>query len=108
MLTKWTPRITGAADFFDCLILDEAQSVRNDTAKRTQMLLGQRLDDINALVTWAQYAWHVTGTPMHNGPIDVYSFLRFAEVVSWDKRAFEREFFTARVGKHSIKYHPRP
>lgn len=54
-------------DFFDAIILDEAQYVKSKTSKRTKQIF--KLS--------AKYKWALTGTPLENSIEDIINIFRF-------------------------------
>jgi len=67
---------------WDVLISDEDHFAKAFTAKRTQALYGELLDDgahlqnIRALYACAKAVWPLTGTPIPHSPADMYPRLR--------------------------------
>lgn len=96
MAAKWAPHIHEACEPLDFCVFDEAHYMKNDAATRTKALLGEHSDGAGGLLQWAQHAWWLTGTPVPNDPIDIYTFLRFAQVMPLQKTAFSRRYFTSR------------
>lgn len=64
-----------AAGPYDLLVIDEAQCLKNRDAKRTQAVYGSKTQQPIA----ASKTVVLTGTPIVNRPIELYSFLRFAD-----------------------------
>ena len=97
MGAKWAPHIFEACEPLDFVIFDEAHYLKNDEAARTKALLGQHADGAGAMLQWAEVAWWLTGTPVPNDPVDIFTFLRFANVMPLTKPSFTRRYFTSRV-----------
>lgn len=96
MAAKWAPHIHEACEPLDFVVFDEAHYMKNDAATRTKALLGEHADGAGGLLQWAEHAWWLTGTPVPNDPIDIYTFLRFAHVMPLRKAEFSRRYFTSR------------
>lgn len=109
LATKWKKHFDEATEFLDFLIFDEAHYLKNTDANRTRQLLGLDASGVDGLVNWAEHAYHVTGTPMANDPIDVYTFLRFARAIDIGKDEFVEYFFEKRLttfgARHTVKPH---
>lgn len=67
---------------WDLLISDEDHFAKNYTAKRTQAIYGELVDDgahlnnLRALYACADNVWPLTGTPVPHSPADTYPRLR--------------------------------
>lgn len=96
MSAKWAPHVHEACEPLDFVIFDEAHYLKNDAATRTKALLGEHSDGAGGLLQWAQQAWWLTGTPVPNDPVDIFTFLRFAGVMPLTKPAFTRRYFVSR------------
>ena len=110
LATKWTPLFHQTAEPLDFIAFDEAHYLKNTEANRTRVLLGYEAGGVDSLVQWAEHAYHVTGTPMANDPMDVYTFLRFCGAIqNMDQASFTEHFFEVRhttYGKrHTVKPH---
>lgn len=97
MAAKWAPHIHEACEPLEFVIFDEAHYLKNDATARTKALLGEHSDGAGGLLQWAQHAWWLTGTPVPNDPIDIYTFLRFAQAMPLRKTEFSRRYFTSRA-----------
>jgi len=80
--TKWASKIREMGEILDFVVVDEGHYLKNYEAQRTKAILGdfsKRLDEehVAGVVDFARYAWILTGTPMANDPVDIYTFLRF-------------------------------
>lgn len=106
--TKWTPKFIEEGEFIDFIAFDEAHYLKNIEASRTRTLLGHEAGGDDSLVQWAEHAWHVTGTPMANDPMDIYAFLRFSKAIDMDPETFVKYFFERRVGTYSSRHSPKP
>jgi len=101
--TKWTPKFIEEGEFVDFIAFDEAHYLKNVNANRTRALLGHEASGADGMVEWAEHAWHVTGTPMANDPLDVYTFLRFAKAVDIDSYDILKYFIDVRFGTYSAR-----
>lgn len=105
LAAKWADKIEG--DLFDALVFDEAHYLKTPTANRTRQLLGTQCDGESGLARWATHVWFLTGTPMPNDPVDVWSFLRFVGGTSLTLAPFTARYFKSRMGTFSAKQTPR-
>lgn len=108
LATKWTKDVGKNAEFLDFLVFDEAHYLKNNEANRSVAMLGREADGNDCLVEWAEHSWHVTGTPMANDPMDIYTFLRFAKAVDLSPREFTKTFFDVRGGTYGIRTSVKP
>lgn len=90
----------------EVIAFDEAHYLKNLNATRTKKLLGEQAD--SGIVEWADHAWHVTGTPMANDPMDIYTFLRMCHATPLTAPEFVRRYFHARLGAFSTRCDPKP
>lgn len=97
-LTKWAPQIDEMGEFFDFMIIDEGHYLKNDETARAKAILGDftdpRIRGVAGVIKWAVFAWFLTGTPMANDPMDIYTFLRFVDCMPLKKGVFKRRYFT--------------
>ncbi len=107
-MAKWTPMLAKDGEFIDFVAFDEAHYLKNVNANRTRALLGLEASGEDSLVQWAEHAWHVTGTPMANDPLDVFSFLRFAKAIDMPSDEFVKYFFEKRVTTYGARHFPKP
>lgn len=103
LATKWTEDFGKMAEVLDFIAFDEAHYLKNSEAQRTKALFGQDANGENCLVEWAVHAWHVTGTPMANDPMDIYTFLRFAKAIDMPPSQFVRTFFDSTVSTYGTR-----
>lgn len=114
--TKWAKDFRKSGEYIDFVAFDEAHYLKNISAGRTMALLGRETEDMygnhifvdDGIVEFAEHAWHVTGTPMANDPLDVYSFLRFARAVDMSSAEFVGYFFEKRVTTYGARHFPKP
>lgn len=57
------------------LIIDEAHAAKSPEAKRTKALYGDPGRPVTAIIDAAESAWALTGTPVPNGPADLWPML---------------------------------
>lgn len=107
-MAKWTKEFAREGEFIDFVAFDEAHYLKNVNANRTRALLGLEASGEDSLIQWAEHSWHVTGTPMANDPLDVFSFLRFAKAIDMDSDEFVRYFFEKRVTTYGARHFPKP
>lgn len=108
LMTKWMPAFRKEGEYIDFCAFDEAHYLKNTEANRTQILLGPEASGDHSLIEWAEHSWHVTGTPMSNDPMDIYTFLRFAKAIDMSPNEFSKTFFEKRMGTYSARHMPRP
>jgi len=105
MATRWQDRIQG--EIIDALIFDESHYLKGPESQRTRAMLGKDCDGKNSLASWAARTWFLSGTPMPNDPVDVWSFLHFAGGTALSLPAFTRRYFKSRMGTFSSRQTPR-
>jgi len=96
--TRWASKIQQQGEIFDFCIVDEGHYAKNSEALRTKAVLGDFTVPVGkaaapGIVDWAKYAWILTGTPMANDPMDIYTFLRFAQVMPLTQSVFGKRYF---------------
>lgn len=75
----------------DLLIIDEGHYIKNPSAQRTQAVLGLQADRVLVL----------TGTPMPNRPIEMFTILNYLDPVGWPNRqAFAMRYCAAFQGEY--------
>lgn len=107
-MAKWTSHFRKEGEYIDFVAFDEAHYLKNINANRTRALLGFEAGGEDSLVEFAQHAWHVTGTPMANDPLDVYSFLRFSQAIDMPPDDFVGYFFEKRVTTYGARHSTKP
>jgi SNF2 family DNA or RNA helicase len=105
LATKWRVDFAKRGEFLDFLAFDEAHYLKNSSANRTKSLLGEEASGKDSLVEWAEHAWHVTGTPMANDPLDIYTFLRFAKAFDMSETEFVRTFYDKQQGAYGARHY---
>lgn len=109
LATKWRKDFAKQGEFLDFLIFDEAHYMKNAAANRTISLLGHEADGDDSLVEWAVHAWHVTGTPMANDPLDIFTFLKFAKAIGTMSQAeFVSTFYDKVAGTYGNRHFVKP
>lgn len=103
-MTKWTREFKQVGEFIDFLAFDEAHYLKNESAARTRALLGHQADGSDGLAGFAAHAYHITGTPMSNDPIDIYTFLQFVRATDMSSKAFTDYFFNKRVTTYGARH----
>jgi SWI/SNF-related matrix-associated actin-dependent regulator 1 of chromatin subfamily A len=82
ILEKYSETLNEVA--FDALIIDEAHYMKNDRAKRTKFILSN--------LRYVPRKLLLTGTPLHNRPIELWSLLSFLDLKSWRKTWYKNRF----------------
>lgn len=78
------------------MVVDESHSIKNPTALRTKTLMAAR--------KFAPYRRILTGTPVAQGPFDLYSQMRFLDENFWAARGFpDFECFKNHFGVFQLK-----
>lgn len=106
--TKWSKDFAKTGEYIDFMIMDEGHYLKNIESQRSRAILGHEASGVDSLVRFAQHSWHVTGTPMANDPLDVYSFLRFARAIDMDSGYFVKFFFEKRLTTYGARHFPKP
>lgn len=110
--TNWAEQIDGMGEFLDFVIIDEGHYLKNDETKRTKAILGDLtepgLRSVSGIVKWAIKAWILTGTPMANDPMDIYTFLRFVDCMPLKKGVFKHRYFSTFKRTFNERNEPRP
>lgn len=106
--TKWAKEFAKEGEYIDFLATDEAHYLKNVNSARTRAILGPDASGKDSIVRFAAHAWHVTGTPMANDPMDAYAFLRFAKAVDMDQETFTKVFFHKRMTAYGVRHTVKP
>lgn len=106
--TKWAPHINEMGEFLDFIAMDEAHFLKNAQTARSKAILGDDAGGADCIMQWAEYAWHVTGTPIPNDPNDIYTFLRFADVMPLAPNQFLKRYFHARSSTYGTRTNVKP
>ena len=78
----------------DFCAFDEAHYLKNSVTKRTRAILGDNYDGMGGLFELALHTWHITGTPMANDPLDIFTFLKLCRAIgNMTEHAFTNAFF---------------
>ena len=91
--TLWAKYLDEAIDFYDAIIFDESHYLKNHEAKRTKAALGADAHGDGGMARWFLRAWFLTGTPMPNDPIDLWTTMRFTNATPLSLEAFRRRYF---------------
>ena len=109
MMTRWRGFMMSRLSLLEFMIIDEAHNVKNPNAQRTKALKGENCDGIGAISQFAIYGWELTGTPIPNDPLDLYSFLKFCgKLGSMQQNDFACEYFSVSPGRYSSRQTVRP
>lgn len=91
---KHAKQIREENGILDFVAFDEGHYLKNSITKRTRSLLGDNYDGMNGLFELALHTWHITGTPMANDPLDVFTFLKMCRAIgNMTEHAFTNAFF---------------
>jgi SWI/SNF-related matrix-associated actin-dependent regulator 1 of chromatin subfamily A len=91
---KLAKRIREDDGVVDFVIFDEGHYLKNSTTKRSREILGPNYDGIAGLFEFALHVWHLTGTPMANDPLDIFTFLKMCRSIgNMTEHAFTNVFF---------------
>jgi SWI/SNF-related matrix-associated actin-dependent regulator 1 of chromatin subfamily A len=96
MAVRWTPYLHDRCEALDFMVFDEAHYLKNGETTRARALLGDYSDGANGAVQWAKQGWWLTGTPVPNDPIDIYTFLRFQHAMPLMRQPFSKRYFNSR------------
>lgn len=93
LATRYVDKIYDRGGLLDFVVFDEGHYIKNSQALRTKAAIGVQLDGRRALTSFADYAWHLSGTPMTNDPLDIFTFLRMCEATSLTENQFIERYF---------------
>lgn len=105
MATRW--RREFEKDFREFTIFDESHYLKSNTARRTRAAFGHQCDGKFGYGKWGAYAWLLTGTPMSNTPLDIWTWLRFVQGTLLTYRQFTARYFQEIPGAFASSYRPR-
>lgn len=108
MAARWAPRLFERCEVLDTMVFDEAHYLKNDVTSRSLALLGPDADGGAGAMQWARQGWWLTGTPVPNDPIDIYTFLRFARCMPLRKQEFSKRYFTSRATTYGSVQRAKP
>lgn len=108
--TAWAQMMHDEVEFLDFIHMDEAHYLKNENSQRSQAILGSFENGTEGITAYAERSWHITGTPMANDPLDIYTFLRHCRAVdTLNSAAFVKHFFEKRMttygARHMVKDH---
>lgn len=105
-MAKWAKLVAEKCVISEFLIFDEGHYLKNAESLRTQSLLGR--DQLSGLLSWCERCWWLTGTPMSNDPMDIFTFLRAMDVMPLMSSVFARRYFHVKPSTYGSKSTPRP
>jgi SNF2 family DNA or RNA helicase len=108
LAVRWTKHLHERCEVLDFMVFDEAHYLKNGGTLRGKALLGPESDGAYGATQWAQHAWWLTGTPVPNDPIDIFTFLRFQNVMPLSKKAFSTRYFTSRPTTYGSVQRAKP
>src|SRR5215471_17272656 len=106
--TKWAKSIYMSGEPIDFVAMDEAHFTKNAEANRTRAILGNAFDGAGGLVNWAEHVWHVSGTPMANDPMDIYTFLKLCGATSLPMQTFVKRYFYSDASAYGSRQSVKP
>jgi len=106
MATKWRRELE--RDFREFTIWDESHYLKSNAARRTRAAFGHQCDGKFGYGKWGAYAWLLTGTPMSNAPLDIWTWLRFVQGTFLTYRQFIARYFIEIPGAFASSYKSRP
>ncbi len=106
--TKWADSIYRSGEPIDFVAFDEAHYVKNQDAKRTRALLGEKYDGTGGIINWAEHVWHMTGTAMANDPMDIFTFLKMCRATTLAAPAFTKRYFYSDASAYGSRQTVRP
>jgi SWI/SNF-related matrix-associated actin-dependent regulator of chromatin subfamily A-like protein 1 len=111
--TRWAPRIHEQGEVLGFAIVDEMHYCKNSEAARTKAILGDFTIPPGkagkpGIVDWALHVWGLTGTPMANDPMDIYTFLRFVGCMPLAQGVFQKRYFHEFKKTYGSRNTPRP
>lgn len=108
LMTKWSEMLFESGEVIDFFALDEGHYLKNTDSQRTRAIIGKGADGLHSAVSWSERIWHITGTPMANDPMDIYTFLKVMGVMPLNKNAFMSRYFTYIKTVYGIRTEPIP
>src|SRR5215467_8123816 len=106
--TKWAGSIYNSGEPLDFVAMDEAHYVKNSDAARTRAILGQKYDGTGGLINWAEHVWHMSGTPMANDPIDIFTFLKMCRATTLALPSFVQKYFYSDANTYGSRQTVKP
>lgn len=91
LAAKWAPYVDQMSEALDFMVFDEGHYLKNRETARAKALLGH--GEAPGIVAWAEHAYWLTGTPIPNDPVDIFTFLRFVRAMPLDFNSFKRRYF---------------
>ena len=105
MATKWRRELE--KDVREFTIWDESHYLKSNTARRTRAAFGHQCDGKYGYGKWGAYGWLLTGTPMSNTPLDIWTWLRFVGGTDLTYRQFTARYFVEIPGAFASQFRPR-
>lgn len=106
--TKWASSIYHSGEPIDFVAMDEAHYVKNSDAARTRAILGEKYDGSGGLINWAEHVWHISGTPMANDPLDIFTFLKMCRATTLAQPAFTKRYFYSDANAYGSRQTVKP
>lgn len=109
MATRWHKYMMGKLSILQFMIIDEAHKTKNPESKRSIALKGKKSDGVGGICQFSNHVWELTGTPIPNDPIDLYTFLKFCGVLGgMSQHSFAQEYFFIEPGRYTSRQTVRP
>jgi SNF2 family DNA or RNA helicase len=105
MATRWRRELE--KDFREFTVWDESHYLKSNVAQRTRAAFGHQCDGRFGYGKWGAYALLLTGTPMANQPLDIWTWLRFVGGTGLTYRQFTARYFVEIPGAFASQYRPR-
>lgn len=106
--TAWRDMMFKHGEFLDFIHLDEAHYLKNEKSQRSVAILGGVDKDDkyqDGITLFAERSWHITGTPMANDPLDIYTFLKHCDALGGMASAdFVKHFFIRRNTTYGFRH----
>lgn len=106
--TKWYQHWRTHGEFLDFSVIDEAHYLKEMKTARTRAFMGVDACMSDCWAQWSCQAWHVTGTPIPNDPVDIYTFLRFVGAMPLSLPDFIKRYFVTRRTTYGMRCTVRP
>lgn len=107
LAAKWYPKFREHGEFLDAIVIDEAHYLKTNNTARTRAVCGPDANMQDCWASWCVHGWWSTGTPIPNDPKDIYTFLRFCDVMPLSEDDFEERYFEVRRTTYGKKCNVR-
>lgn len=90
-------------DVTDVIVCDESHALKTPSSQRTLAMFGQDCKGKHGLGRWGAYHWSLTGTPIPNDPVDIWSWLRFVGGTPLNLAPFTARYFSQRMSTYGAQ-----